>query len=157
MYMENIQKEESLDVSVDTQVLVNIPVEVDTKNDVVDTQESLNIPVEVDTKNDVVDTQESLDVSLEADTKNDVVDTQELDDKISQEHILESTEMDTNVVQNPELNSQQKVSDDDINVLSGPNDVDVAIRPDVHSNDVKIQLCGLSLSFICNCFSREKK
>lgn len=52
---------------------------------------------------------------------------------------------------------EKMVSDDDVNILSGPNDVDVAIRPDVRSNDVKIQICGLAVSFICNCFSREKQ
>lgn len=53
--------------------------------------------------------------------------------------------------------ADEKISDDDVNVLNGPNDVDVAIRPDVRSNDVKVQICGLSVSFICNCFSREKQ
>jgi flagellar hook-length control protein FliK len=41
------------------------------------------------------------------------------------------------------------VSDDDINVLSGPNDVDVAIRPDVKDNRILIQFCSCSVIFSC--------
>ena len=41
--------------------------------------------------------------------------------------------------------------DDDINVLSGDNKIDVGIKPDVKSNDVYLQLCSCSLVF--NCFT----
>ena len=40
---------------------------------------------------------------------------------------------------------------DDVNVLSGDNKVDVGIAPDVKSNDVYLQLCSCSMVF--NCFT----
>jgi len=43
--------------------------------------------------------------------------------------------------------------DDDINVLSGDNKIDVGIKPDVKSNDVYLQLCSCSMVF--NCFTRN--
>ena len=46
-----------------------------------------------------------------------------------------------------------KTKDDDVNVLSGDNKVDVDIEPDVKSNDVYLQLCSCSLVF--NCFSNN--
>jgi len=52
---------------------------------------------------------------------------------------------------NNELNG--KIEDDDINVLSGDNKVDVDIKPDVKSNDVYLQLCSCSIVF--NCFTRN--
>lgn len=52
---------------------------------------------------------------------------------------------------NNELN--KKIEDDDINVLSGDNKVDVDIKPDVKSNDVYLQLCSCSIVF--NCFTRN--
>jgi hypothetical protein len=42
-------------------------------------------------------------------------------------------------------------NNDDINVLSGDNKIDVGIKPDVKSNDVYLQLCSCSLVF--NCFT----
>jgi len=42
-------------------------------------------------------------------------------------------------------------NEDDINVLSGDNKIDVGIKPDVKSNDVYLQLCSCSLVF--NCFA----
>ena len=45
----------------------------------------------------------------------------------------------------------QQNHDDDINVLSGDNKIDVGIKPDVKSNDVYLQLCSCSLVF--NCFA----
>ena len=46
-----------------------------------------------------------------------------------------------------------KNDDDDINVLSGDNKIDVGIKPDVKSNDVYLQLCSCSMVF--NCFTRN--
>jgi hypothetical protein len=43
--------------------------------------------------------------------------------------------------------------DDEINVLSGDNKIDVGIKPDVKSNDVYLQLCSCSMVF--NCFTRN--
>ena len=47
--------------------------------------------------------------------------------------------------------------DNDVNVLSGDNKVDVDIEPDVRANDIKmyIQLCSCSIIF--HCFSNNKK
>lgn len=47
------------------------------------------------------------------------------------------------------INETKPISDDDINVLSGPNDVDVAIRPDVKENRILIQFCSCSVIFSC--------
>ena len=46
-----------------------------------------------------------------------------------------------------------KSNEDDVNVLSGDNKVDVDIKPDVKSNDVYLQLCSCSIVF--NCFTRN--
>jgi hypothetical protein len=43
--------------------------------------------------------------------------------------------------------------ENDVNVLSGDNKVDVEIEPDVKSNNVYVQLCSCSLSLVFNCFS----
>jgi hypothetical protein len=43
--------------------------------------------------------------------------------------------------------------DDDVNVLSGDNKVDVDIEPDVKSNYVYLQLC--SCSIVINCFTKN--
>lgn len=55
-----------------------------------------------------------------------------------------------NYTNNKDENVKQ---DDDINVLSGDNKIDVGIKPDVKSNDVYLQLCSCSLVF--NCFTRN--
>ena len=57
-----------------------------------------------------------------------------------------------------ELNKTMTITDrngedDDINVLSGDNKIDVGIKPDVKSNDVYLQLCSCSMVF--NCFTRN--
>jgi hypothetical protein len=57
-----------------------------------------------------------------------------------------------------ELNKPMTITDrngddDDINVLSGDNKIDVGIKPDVKSNDVYLQLCSCSMVF--NCFTRN--
>jgi hypothetical protein len=51
----------------------------------------------------------------------------------------------------PNSDEVQNNHDDDINVLSGDNKIDVGIKPDVKSNDVYLQLCSCSLVF--NCFA----
>jgi hypothetical protein len=57
--------------------------------------------------------------------------------------------------QSPTLSEtiERNVEEDDVNVLSGDNKVDVDIEPDVKSNDVYLQLCSCSLVF--NCFSNN--
>ncbi len=42
---------------------------------------------------------------------------------------------------------------DDINVLSGDNQVDVEIEPDVKDNTTHLQLCACSI--VLNCFTRN--
>jgi hypothetical protein len=79
-------------------------------------------------------------------------------DKNEEEHKKETNET---IIQTPiptitTSNLQPKPdethdNDDDINVLSGDNKIDVGIKPDVKSNDVYLQLCSCSLVF--NCFT----
>lgn len=52
-------------------------------------------------------------------------------------------------------NDNKNVNDDDINLLSGDNDIEVGIKPDFKQNDVKIQIHLCSLSFILNCFNKK--
>lgn len=52
-------------------------------------------------------------------------------------------------------NDNKNVNDDDINLLSGDNDIEVGIKPDVKQNDVKIQIHLCSLSVILNCFNKK--
>jgi hypothetical protein len=68
----------------------------------------------------------------------------------------ESKELPKIVVDEPNATNKQendKQEDNDINVLSGDNKIDVGIKPDVKSNDVYLQLCSCSLVF--NCFTRD--
>ena len=46
-------------------------------------------------------------------------------------------------------NETEPVENNDVNVLSGDNKVDVDIEPDVKSNDVNLQLCSFSLVLNC--------
>jgi|APCry1669189034_1035192.scaffolds.fasta_scaffold04254_7 hypothetical protein len=59
------------------------------------------------------------------------------------------------IVEQPNENEPNKndKQDDEINVLSGDNKIDVGIKPDVKSNDVYLQLCSCSLVF--NCFTKD--
>ena len=50
-------------------------------------------------------------------------------------------------------NGDENDKDDDINVLSGDNKINVGIKPDVKSNDVYLQLC--SCSMVSNCFTQN--
>lgn len=52
-------------------------------------------------------------------------------------------------------NEKDNKEENDVNVLSGDNKVDVDIEPDVKSNDIKmyIQLCSCSIIF--HCFSNN--
>jgi hypothetical protein len=61
--------------------------------------------------------------------------------------------MDKNIELNKNSENSDKNNDDDVNVLSGDNKVDVDIKPDVKSNDVYLQLCSCSIVF--NCFTRN--
>jgi hypothetical protein len=54
------------------------------------------------------------------------------------------------------MDNKSVSKDDDINVLSGDNKVDVEIEPDVKSNKVYIQLCSCSCFLAFNCFSNKK-
>ena len=60
---------------------------------------------------------------------------------------------DTNDNSNADNNNKE---DNDVNLLSGNNKVDVEIEPDVKSNNVNmyVQLCSCSLIF--HCFSNNK-
>lgn len=49
--------------------------------------------------------------------------------------------------------SNKPNSDDDVNVLSGDNKVDVGITPDL--KNIRVQFCSCSIVF--NCFSRPYK
>ena len=47
-------------------------------------------------------------------------------------------------------------NDNDGNNLLSNDKVDVGIKPDVKSNDVKLQMCSLSFNIIFNCCSKQK-
>ena len=51
------------------------------------------------------------------------------------------------------MNRDTSDNENDVNVLSGDNKVDVDIEPDVKSNDVYLQLCSCSLVF--NCLTKD--
>ena len=59
----------------------------------------------------------------------------------------------------PTLNKKSDPDkDEDFNILSGDNKVDVDIEPDVKANGLTLQICSCSLIF--NCFTgrtRERK
>jgi len=52
--------------------------------------------------------------------------------------------------------NQDKQEDNDVNLLSGDNKVDVEIEPDVKGNKINmyVQLCSCSIIF--HCFSNNK-
>jgi hypothetical protein len=52
------------------------------------------------------------------------------------------------------VDKNQNNTDDDNNILSGDNKIDVDIKPDVKDNVVPIQVCSCSLNIIFNCFSK---
>jgi hypothetical protein len=52
-------------------------------------------------------------------------------------------------------NKHHVANDDDINLLSGDNKVDVEIEPDVKSNNVNIHLQFCSCSVFLHCFSKN--
>jgi hypothetical protein len=58
------------------------------------------------------------------------------------------------VKETEKVQEEEKIvkNDDDVNVLSGDNKVDVEIEPDVKGNSTYIQICSCSLVF--NCFTR---
>jgi hypothetical protein len=58
----------------------------------------------------------------------------------------------TEKIQQEEKEQKNVNNDDDVNVLSGDNKVDVEIEPDVKGNSTYIQICSCSLVF--NCFTR---
>ena len=51
------------------------------------------------------------------------------------------------------MNRDTSDKENDVNVLSGDNKVDVDIEPDVKSNDVYLQICSCSLVF--NCLTKD--
>ena len=51
------------------------------------------------------------------------------------------------------MNRDTSDKENDVNVLSGDNKVDVDIEPDVKSNDVYLQLCSCSVVF--NCLTKD--
>jgi hypothetical protein len=66
--------------------------------------------------------------------------------------VLEDSEVKLGVIESPETASTKK-ENIDTNVLSGDNQVDVEIEPDVKGNITRIQLC--SCTFILNCFTNN--
>ena len=55
---------------------------------------------------------------------------------------------------NEKIDKNQNNTDDDNNILSGDNKIDVGIKPDIKDNVVPIQICSCSLNVIFNCFSK---
>ena len=53
-------------------------------------------------------------------------------------------------------NNDDNDSEDDVNVLSGDNKVDVEIEPDVKSNKINMYVQVCSCSIIFHCFSNNK-
>jgi len=51
------------------------------------------------------------------------------------------------------MNRDTNCDENDVNVLSGDNKVDVDIEPDVKSNDVYLQICSCSVVF--NCLTKD--
>ena len=51
------------------------------------------------------------------------------------------------------MNRDTSGDENDVNVLSGDNKVDVDIEPDVKSNDIYLQICSCSLVF--NCLTKD--
>ena len=51
------------------------------------------------------------------------------------------------------MNRDTSDKENDVNVLSGDNKVDVDIEPDVKSNDVYLQICSCSVVF--NCLTKD--
>jgi hypothetical protein len=66
--------------------------------------------------------------------------------------VLGDSEVKLGVIESPETASTKK-ENIDTNVLSGDNQVDVEIEPDVKGNITRIQLC--SCTFILNCFTNN--
>ena len=66
-----------------------------------------------------------------------------------------SDNIDTDAVDKMKNNNDNH--DDDVNVLSGDNKVDVEIEPDVKSNKINmyVQICSCSIIF--HCFSNNKE
>jgi hypothetical protein len=66
--------------------------------------------------------------------------------------VLEDSEVKLGVIESHEP-APTKKENIDTNVLSGDNQVDVEIEPDVKGNITRIQLC--SCTFILNCFTNN--
>ncbi len=56
---------------------------------------------------------------------------------------------------NSENSIKNSVNDNDNNKLLSDAQVDVGIKPDVKSNDVKIQICSCSFNFVFNCCGKQ--
>jgi hypothetical protein len=50
---------------------------------------------------------------------------------------------------------EKPVNDIDNNKLLSDAQVEVGIKPDVKSNDVKIQMCSLSFNVVFNCCAKQ--
>jgi hypothetical protein len=76
---------------------------------------------------------------------------------MEEHHLLNNTVISPTSSQVIERNTDapepEEYKEDDVNVLSGDNTVDVDIEPDVKSNDLYLQLCSCSLIF--NFFSNN--
>lgn len=62
------------------------------------------------------------------------------------EHLTTANENDKQII---------PLKDDDNNILSGDNKVDVGIKPDVKDNNTKVQICSCSFKLVFNCFSKK--
>jgi hypothetical protein len=70
---------------------------------------------------------------------------------------IEITQDNEHVIKNDKYGQDKEQEEEDVNILSGDNKVDVDIEPDVKADGLILQIC--SCSFIFNCFtnnSREK-
>ena len=63
----------------------------------------------------------------------------------------------TEKIQQEEKEQKNVNNDDDVNVLSGDNKVDVEIEPDVKGNSTYIQICSCSLVFYCFTIGNNSK
>ena len=63
--------------------------------------------------------------------------------------------IDTNII-DKNKNNDDNDKENDVNVLSGDNKVDVEIEPDVKSNKINMYVQVCSCSIIFHCFSNNK-
>lgn len=67
--------------------------------------------------------------------------------------VSETIERNSSILEEKTIKDTNGNVENDVNVLSGDNKIDVDIEPDVKSNDVYLQLCSCSLVF--NCLTKD--